>query len=379
MSDKNKKLEIICCKNCLMPSSRPRIRFNKKKICNACLFINNQKKTDWGLRKKELINICKMHRSRDGNYDCVVPWSGGKDSSAIAYKLKFEYGMNPLLVTFSPLIPTKTGQLNRNNLIDLGFDNLFFQANQKVSKYLSKRFFIERGNPKVHWDAGIKSLPLSIALKMNIKLIFYAENGEWHYGGNILHKDSNKKLYLDEIYENNIGDNPTNWVDECITLKDINPYVLPKQNILNKKIKPYYFAYFEKWDVENNYNFIKSKINFNLHPEGRTPGTFTNFDSLDDSVDQVYYYMQLVKFGFGRAHRDASRQIQNKINVKKKKLINNIKKFDQEIPEKDIFDYCKYISISIKEFNEIVDKHRNKEIWKFEKKKWKLRKNLFND
>ena len=320
-----------------------------------------------------------MHRSRDGNYDCVVPWSGGKDSSAIAYKLKFEYGMNPLLVTFSPLIPTKIGQLNRNNLIDLGFDNLFFQANQKVSKYLSKRFFIERGNPKVHWDAGIKSLPLSIALKMNIKLIFYAENGEWHYGGNILHKDSNKKLYLDEIYENNIGDDPTNWVDECITLKDINPYVLPKQNILNKKIKPYYFAYFEKWDVENNYNFIKSKINFNLHPEGRTPGTFTNFDSLDDSVDQVYYYMQLVKFGFGRAHRDASRQIQNKINVKKKKLIDNIKKFDQEIPEKDIFDYCKYISISIKEFNEIVDKHRNKEIWKFEEKQWKLKKNLFND
>ena len=47
---------------------------------------------------------CRSDKENKSFYHCVVPWSGGKDSTSIASKLKFEYGLNPLLVTFSPLI-----------------------------------------------------------------------------------------------------------------------------------------------------------------------------------------------------------------------------------------------------------------------------------
>ena len=377
---KNKERSIEYCKKCLMPSTRPRIRFNKQSICNACIFLSNQKKTNWNKREKEIKKICNKFRSVNKNYDCIVPWSGGKDSSYIAYQLKFKFNMNPLLVTFSPLIPTEVGESNRRNFLDLGFDNLLLTSNLKSSKYLSKRFFLERGNPKVHWDAGIKSLPLSIAISKKIKLVFYAENGEWHYGGNVLHKDSDKKLYVDEIYENNVGDDPKNWIDGNVTKKEIQPYLLPSQNDLKKSgINAFYFAYFMKWDVVNNFSFLKKKFNFKTHADGRTPGTFTNFDSLDDSIDQVYYYMQMIKFGFGRCHRDISRQIQfgKMKNLKKAKKI--IKKYDQEIPIKDIINFCKYIDISKKEFFEIVDMHRNKEIWNYNKKTgWKINSDLYD-
>ena len=106
--------KIFSCKKCLMPSSRPRITFDKNQICNGCKTNETKKKIDWSNRKKEFLDICDKYRSKNGNYDCIVPWSGGKDSSSIAYKLKFEFNMNPLLVTFSPLIPIIISPLSTN-------------------------------------------------------------------------------------------------------------------------------------------------------------------------------------------------------------------------------------------------------------------------
>ena len=68
---------------------------------------------------------------------------------------------------------------------------------------------------------------------------------------------------MNEIFEHQIGDDPKNWVDNIVSEKDIIPYCLPeKQELKKSKIRAYYFAYFDKWDVNRNYEFIKSKINF---------------------------------------------------------------------------------------------------------------------
>ena len=109
--------------------------------------------------------------------------------------------MNPLLVTFSPLIMNEIGEKNRKKMLELGFDNLMGRPNQKVSRYLSKRFFRERGNPKTHWDAGVGCFPVQIANKYNIKAIFYAEDSESEYGGKVLNKESMKLLEYDAVME----------------------------------------------------------------------------------------------------------------------------------------------------------------------------------
>ena len=72
-------------------------------------------------------------------------------------------------------------------------------------------------------------------------------------------------------------------------------------------MRPIYFSYFFKWDIYENFKYVKEKINFKTALNGRTDGTFTNYDSLDDKIDDIYYYLQYIKFGFGRALRDASR------------------------------------------------------------------------
>jgi hypothetical protein len=47
-----------------------------------------------------------------------------------------------------------------------------------------------------------------------------------------------------------------------------------------------------------NFRFIRETMPFATHPRGRTPGTFTDFDSFDDKSDDLYYHLQYVKFGF---------------------------------------------------------------------------------
>ena len=361
------------CKTCLTPDSRPRITFDANGICNAC---NNSKEKDqipWEQRRAEFIRLVEPFRKRKNTWDCLVPWSGGKDSSAIAYRLKFEFGLNPLLVTYSPMIPNEVGMQNRESMIQLGFDHLCVRPNQKVLRHLARRFFIERGNPKVAWDAGINAVPVQAAVNYGIPLVFYAEHGESEYGGKVLSEESKRTRDFTEVLEHNIGDDPRNWVDASVESTDLFPYIYPSlSDVKRVGMTAFYFAYFFRWSMYDNYLFIRDKFDFKLNSKGRTDGTFTNYDSLDDKIDNLYYYMQYVKFGFGRAIRDASRLIQNR-QMSREDGLKLALKYDHEFPNEGFDEVLAYLRLSEKEFHQIVDKHRNPEIWKKDGNNWVLR------
>ena len=363
---------IIVCKKCLMPSSRPRVAFSNDEICNACLNSVEKRNVDWQARRREFEELIKTHRSKSGHYDCIVPWSGGKDSSTIAYRLKYEFGLNPLLVTFSPLIPTETGEHNREALRQAGFDHLMIRPNQRVARHLARRFFIERGNPKAAWDAGVTSTPVQVAVRYGIPLIFYAEHGESEYGGRVLSEEHKKMRDFAECMEHLIGDDPQNWMDDVVEERDLAPYLLPDPAEIDQaSVKILYFGYFFRWSIYENFDFIKDKIDFRTAPSGRTDGTFTNYDSLDDKIDDLYYYMQYIKFGFGRALRDAARLIQNGL-LDREKALEYVKQYDHEFPKTYIHDVLEYLKMTPGEFAEVVDLHRNSEIWKKAGNDWQL-------
>jgi N-acetyl sugar amidotransferase len=370
-------MNILFCKTCVTPSSRPRVFFNEKGICNACTNAEKKKLINWDERKKEFLNIVdkikEFSKKEKNNYDCIIPWSGGKDSTSIALKLKNEFDLNPLLVTFSPLIINECGQQNREELLKLGFDSIFFRPNQKIAKLLAKRFFIERGNPKVAWDAGINSIPIKTAINYQIPFVFYAEHGESEYGGLVLSEESKKKRDITEVIEHQIGDYPENWQDENISLSDLEPYIYPSEDQLSKNnITAYYFSYFFRWSMFENYQYVKKMMpNFHENPNGRTEGTFTNFDSLDDKIDSLYYYMQYIKFGFGRAVRDTSRFIQN-FQMTRDEALDIVRKYDGEFPKNDLDEVIDYLNMNRLDFEENINKHRNTEVWSKNNNSWKL-------
>ena len=122
-----------------------------------------------------------------------------------------------------------------------------------------------------------------------------------------------------------------------------------------------------------NYEYVKKKLpNFKTNLSGRTKGTFTDFDSLDDKIDCLYYYMQYIKFGFGRATRDSCRMIQNN-QMSREEAIKLARKYDHEFPDVDFEEILNYLNITGEKFEKIVNKHRNKEIWKTNiNNKWEL-------
>ena len=111
--------EIFWCKNCLNVSTRPRIAFDDRGWCNACQWMEEKETLDWSARERELSSILKKHRSNNGGFDCVVPVSGGKDGSYVAYKLKHEYGMNPLTITVTPPLSLELGDMNLKKFINI--------------------------------------------------------------------------------------------------------------------------------------------------------------------------------------------------------------------------------------------------------------------
>jgi len=364
---------VVYCRACLMPNSRPRVAFDTEGVCNACRYAEAKRDTDWSARREEFGRLLEPFRSRDGRWDCVVPWSGGKDSSTVAYRLKHEFGMNPLLVTFAPLMPNAVGTHNRDAMIAAGFDSILMQPNGRVARHLARRFFAERGNPKVAWDAGINATPVMAALRFGIPLVVYAEHGESEYGGRVLNENSRKFRDYTEVVEHAIGDDVRNWVDDDVAEADLQPYIYPDPAAVRAAgLTICYFGYFFRWSALENYRYISRTIDFATNAKGRTDGTFTNFDSLDDKMDDVYYYLQFIKFGFGRAVRDACRQIQNG-HMTRPEGLELARKYDDEFPVEFFDEALRYLAVTDGEFQAIVDQHRNPEVWRRDDGRWTLR------
>lgn len=354
---------ITVCRECLMPSTRPRVGFDSDGVCNACLNAKRKELIDWNARRAEFLRLVEENRPKTGSYDCIVPWSGGKDSSMIALRLKEEFGLNPLLVTFSPMIPSEVGIHNREEVLRAGFDHINLRPNQKAARHMARRFFKERGNPKVCWDAGVTATPMQLAARLEIPLIFYAEHGESEYGGHVLSEEHMKQRDMAEFLEHLVGDDPINWMDHVIEERDLAPYLYPDMALVAERgVKAMYFSYFFKWDVYENYHYVADRINFHLAPGGRTDGTFTGYDSLDDKIDNLYYHMQLIKFGFGRAVRDASRLIQLG-HLTRKQALEKALPYDDEFPETYLGEVLDYLGMDRAELIRVIDLHRNPEIW----------------
>ena len=175
--------KIFWCKSCLAMSTRRRITFDQSGHCNACQWKYKKDNLDWNVRENKLKSLLDKHRSSDGSFDCVVPVSGGKDGSYVAYNLKNKYGMNPLCVTVTPPLQLEIGKKNIESFINSGYTLISVDANPETMQFFNKKGFIEIGFPYYGWLTAIQTIPPRIALNFGINLIFYGEDGEVEYGG----------------------------------------------------------------------------------------------------------------------------------------------------------------------------------------------------
>jgi N-acetyl sugar amidotransferase len=358
--------KITWCKNCLNMSTRPRITFDERGWCNACQWMEEKKTLDWSKRQLELETLIKKYKSTSGNFDCIVPVSGGKDGSYVAYQLKHKYGMTPLCVTVRPALSLEIGDKNLLNFIYSGYDHVHITPNPKVLDRLNKYGFIEKGFPYYGWLIAIHTAVIKTAINFKIPLLFYGEDGEIEYGGSTESKynplygiEYMKKVYLegghDKVF-NRIKE------DGDISDADLAFFNFPNQNDVSENELTFtHWSYFESWDSYRNYVVAKEQCGLIEKDEGNLD-TFTNFAQNDQALYALHAYLMYLKFGFGRATQDAGIEIRRGAMTRDQAL-NLVKMYDNSYPESLIDTYLDYYKMTKEEFDAVLDKYANKELF----------------
>lgn len=370
--------KIIFCKNCTISNQRPRITFDNNGICSACNFSAFKKKLDWKKRNDELQRLCNKFRKNNGEYDVIVPCSGGKDGSYVAHQLKNFYGMHPLAVTWSPLVKSEIGKKNLENFIKSGFSHILGQPDPEITKKLTYFSFRDIGEPFQPFVYGQSNFPLSIALAYNVKLIMYGENGEVEYGGDMKNAYIPTRTMSDysKHYFSNLS--PNDMKKYNLNDRDLFPFYGPElKRVEEENIEMHFYSYYKYWDPQENFYYAKKNCNFFVNEE-RNEGTYSKYASIDDEIDGFHYYMSFIKFGIGRATSDSAHEIRDG-KITREEGINLVKKYDGEFPKKFFKVFLDYIDIKEDEFYEIVDSWRSDHIWKKKNNKWSLRKAIWMD
>lgn len=365
MYKNNKLTEVSWCKKCLAMSTRPRISFDDRGWCNACIWSEQKKEIDWTSRGYELEALLAKHRNNDGKFDCIVPCSGGKDGSYVAYNLKHKFGMNPLCVTVTPPLSLPLGDQNLRSFIESGYNHISINADYAAMKILNKTGFVEMGFPYYGWLIAIHTAVIRVALAFNVNLIFYGEDGEVEYGGSgetlknpIYNVHYQKKIYLESGYENVINKSGLNK-------HQLGFFTYPNESELeNCQLDLAHWSYFENWDPYRNYLVAKEFCGLKESDESNS-GTFTNFSQNDQALYVLHTYLMYLKFGFGRANQDASIEIRRGA-MDRNQALNLVRLYDGHYPSDFIGLYLDYYNMSQGEFDEVLDKFANKNL--FEKR-----------
>ncbi|MDP3954706.1 MAG: N-acetyl sugar amidotransferase [bacterium] len=404
--------KVVFCKKCVISNQRPNsaveyshtgkskketINFDKDGVCDACWVTKNKEIIDWKKREKELLKLLDRFRKNDGSYDCVIPGSGGKDSFYTSHLLKYKYGMHPLTVTWAPHIYTSWGWKNFESWIQSGLDNILFTPNGKVHRLLTRLATENLFHPFQPFIIGQKALAPKIASLYKIPLVIYGEN-EAEYGNPIADNEKAKRdwAYFTAKDKSKIYLGGTSFSDLIkkygVSKNDLDAY-LPANpaDILKNKIEVQYLGYYIKWHPQEAYYYAVEHGNFQASPE-RTPGTYSKYNSIDDKIDDLHYYTTFIKFGIGRATYDASQEVRSG-EITREEGVSLVKRFDGEFPERFADELWEYLSITKKEFPKaykmfrqsamdkkyfmsLADKFRSPHLWKKEKGRWKLKRQV---
>ena len=365
------------CKRCLYPSNgKPTIIFDEEGICSGCRYHEKRQKLEvnWTERKKLLDDIIQKaidtSKKNKNSYHCVIPVSGGKDSTFQVWYLKKEYGINPLLVSFNHCYNTPAGNENLKNLINKsGFDSIRFTAGIDSVKKISRLMLEKVGDITWHYHAGIRTYPMKVAVDKKIPLVIWGEHGFGELTGLVSVNDFVEYTKWSRKEHDMRGIEPEDIVgSNNIKLEDVDPYRYPDdKDVLNLRLRGIYLGNFVDWDMKKNTEIVSKEWGFkNLRY--KRDRTFNLFAKIEDHANDIHDYMKFLKFGYGRATDDTSMEIRRGRLTRDegKKLVEE---YDANEP-RTLDKYCQFLGISKKNFYEIMDKQRDPSVWEKKNNKW---------
>jgi len=355
------------CDRCVLSNQRPRLWIDPQGVCSACHVARAKAETDWSAREEELLQLLDRYRSSDGQPDVIVPFSGGKDSAMVAYRLATEYDMHPLLATFSPLLYTEHGKANWTRACEAipCTDIALFVPSAVHYQTLARLGFFVLGDPFLPFIYGVKAFPLRLALERGIPLIMYAEDGEAEYGGG-LHEGRPGHTTAVLVSDYFSGFPPDIWQRVGLSASALAPFTPPvESHVRAAGIHCAFFGYYHRWVPQENYYYAVRHTGFRPNPE-RSEGTYSRYASLDDKLDGLHYYLGYIKFGLGRATSDAAHEIRDG-HITREEAVSLVHQYDGQFPTRYFPECLDFLGLTESAFWDIVDGFRPAHLWHHDK------------
>ena len=352
-------MELTRCTKCVTPETHETITFDTQGICNICNQIEyKDTKIDWDLRKNELGELIEKYRGKN-DYDCLIPYSGGKDSTWTLYYLVKEYDLKPLVVRFDhgflrPNLEENTKAMQRK----LGVDFHHFTPNWKVVQKLMLQSFLEKGDFCWHCHTGIFSYPMWVAIRYNIPLIFWGEPSA-EYSSYFSYDQPEE---VDEKRFNrfvNLGINSEDMLyrlEGKVDKRDLKPYTYPPLKDLRRiQYRSVCLGSYIPWDVKKQVEILQNELGWKGDRVENVPPGY-NYEKIECYMQGVRDYIKYIKRGYTRPTHLASIDIRNN-QISREEGLKIIEGYENKRPPSlDIF--LDFIGINEEEFNNYLYRWR---------------------
>ena len=363
--------QMIYCRRCVMPSTKPDLQMDSEGICSACRHFERRKEVDWSVRKKELLMILEKYRSKNGsNYDCIIPASGGKDSTFQVLTI-LELGFNPLCVTASTDMLSEIGRYNIENLKMRGVDCVEISTNPVVRKKINRLALTQVGDLIWPEHVTIFTIPVRIAVQLNVPLLIWGENSQNEYGGPAANAGSPilDRRWLEEfggLLGLRVSDLPGRG--DGIEQKHLIQYTYPTDEELKRVgVTGLFLGHYVPWDGHRNAE-IAQQHGMKLFHKG-IEGQWRNYENLDNVLMGIHDYFKFLKFGFGRATDLVCMAIRRE-RLTREEGVEIVKTYDGAFPwtylDVPLSAMLDHVGITQQEFLRICDQFTNKKIFKLD-------------
>jgi N-acetyl sugar amidotransferase len=320
------------CKHCVMPDTKPDLQLDDVGICNACRSYEKRKDVDWVARHDELLQVLEKYRLSDGgNWDCIVPVSGGKDSTYQVVRV-LQLGLNPLCVTSTTCDLSEIGRKNIENLKHLGVDYVEMSPNPKIRAKLNRIGLTQVGDISWPEHVGIFTIPVRAAVQFNVPLLVWGENSQNEYGGPAAAAGNNvlNRRWLDE-FGGLLGMRVSDLIGvEGFEAKHLLSYTYPSDEELARVgVTGIFLGHYLPWD--GLANTLIAQANGFITYDKVVEGSMVNYENLDNHQTGIHDYFKYLKFGFGRATDLACLHIRRG-RITRQDGIEAIKRLDGKFP-----------------------------------------------
>lgn len=342
-----------------MPETWEGIKFDEKRVCSICRENEKEKKIDWREREKVLREISEKYKERakerNNKYDCLVGYSGGKDTAYTLWAAVKKYGLKPLVVTFDhgfPLSPE--GEYNLMEVPKkLDCDHLRFTLGNGLRNALCRKGSEKNGDFCWHCHNGIGALPARISQQWDIPLQIWGEpTAKYQTLGVYKYEDIEEQdeEHFKKVSQAGITSEmvkPDNY-----QLRDLLVMTWPEGEF---PLRAIYLGNYELWDQRKHVEIITRELGWR-HFE--VEGTYVDWDKVDCPFEPVRDWQKFMKRGFGRTTFQASKDIRDGL-ISREEGLRLVEQYDGKRPKAlDVF--FKETGMSEEEFNQYTLKHKVK-------------------